>query len=146
MYTAILEQAPITIGVPVNGKQGVINMQLRLKIAVVICALIGAHFIYSFFSYEDKAIVHMNTWSHDTPYEVIDVFPKDAPLPLQGKLGAFYTCMQSYAGIGERKLTTPITEVEERLEIQVGDTEINFGVNGVEAYRFIFNINLLQFI
>lgn len=116
-------------------------MQLRLKIAVGICALIGAHFIYSFFTYEDKAIAHMNTWSYVTQYEVSYIHPKDAPVPPKGKLGAFYSCMQTYAGLGSRKITTPITKLSEQLKIKIGDdTEASFSVNGVEAFQFNFMI------
>ena len=96
---------------------------------------------YGLVTNEDKAIYRLKEWTPDTRYQVLEIHPTNAQVPNIGRLGAFYSCLALYPSGISRGVSTPITDINERFEIKVGeDIEMRFGVNYVEAYRFKFTI------
>lgn len=116
-------------------------MERKVKFFIVYFVGFGAFFGYGILTHEDTAIARMQTWSSSTPYKVVLSYPKTLPVQQQGRLGAFYSCMLNYGGVGKRHPTISPNNINEQLQIELGDhTKIEFGVNATEAYTFNFEL------
>ena len=115
-------------------------MNLQDKFLVVCVPLVILIVGYSLLAErDDSAISRLNSWKSTTLYKAVVFYPDDLPVAKQGELGAFHTCIQNYANLSERGITTPISDIKERLDIQLADrTVIHLAVNSTEAYRFYF--------
>lgn len=112
--------------------------KLKLNIIIGYIVLVAFLFVYIVLTTsEDHDILRIQSWSAESSYVVERVEPENLSIPITGRLGAFYSCLTKYGGLGTRRITRPNNGIEEWLVLRLEDrTKIDILMNAMEGFSF----------
>lgn len=85
----------------------------------------------------EPRIKHLKKLSADTTFAAERIEPEYLPIQSTGRLGAFYSCLTKYGGLGSRRMTRPNNGIEEWVILKLQDnTRLDIRINNGEAFFF----------